>query len=370
MKKKKILKYIIGLALIISLLGSMTVFAEPSEQTDSTSKISVGTTVDSVPTSRMTLSEISLYNGAPFIVINNNIPDFYIWQLTTTPYVMLSPLDKNGRAGPAIACISKDLFPTEVKESTVNVNPSGWQSVRYDDIIEDQYLYNRSHLIAYQFCGDKSKIENLITGTSYLNKQGMLFFEDMVANYLNEVENGHVLYRVTPVYYGKNRVAFGVQMEALSVEDFGKSICFNVFVYNVQPGITIDYKTGESEIDSAYKKGTEISPAAAFGKASIPLLIGFAITDVVDNSNQDKALITETETTTEVVTEEETTTAAQVIVETEPTYSYVINTNTGKFHYPSCSSVRQMKEKNKWYFTGTRAEVINMGYSPCGNCHP
>lgn len=370
MKTIKQLKYIIGIALIISILASLTVYAESTEQEVKTSMITVASDDNSVPTSRMTISEISLYAGEPFIVINNNIPDFYIWQLTTKPYVLLSPLDKHGRAGAAMACISKDLFPEEVNESPVTVNPSGWQSVRYDDIIEDQYLYNRSHLIAYQFCGDKSKIENAITGTSYLNKQGMLFFEELIANYINQVENGHVLYRVTPVYYGKNRVAFGVQMEALSVEDFGKSVCFNVFVYNVQPGITIDYATGESKVDSAYSKGTEISSAAAFAKLGVPALIGFAMLDTVDSTEQNQPSAIEIEPATEPATEEETTVPQQKMIETQPSIQYVINTNTRKFHYGTCSSVGKMKEKNKWYYTGTRDEIINMGYSPCGNCKP
>ena len=370
MNKPKKLKYIIGILLVVSLLLSTTVFAETTEQEVKASKITVGSSESSVPTSRMTVSEISLYAGEPFITINNNIPDFFIWQLTTKPYVLLSPLDKHGRAGAAMACISKDLFPEAVKESQVTVNPSGWQSIRYDDIIEDQYLYNRSHLIAYQFCGDKSKIENAITGTSYFNKQGMLFFEELIANYINDVENGHVLYRVTPVYYGKNRVAFGVQMEAFSVEDFGKSVCFNVFVYNVQPGITIDYTTGESKVDNAYKKGTEISPAAAFAKLSAPALIGFAMLANADSDGQNQLSPVELETTTEAATEEETTAAPQKMQETQPSISYVINTNTGKFHYGTCSSVGKMSEKNKWYYTGTRDEIINMGYSPCGNCRP
>lgn len=363
MKPIRKIELIIVIALLLSLLSASFAFAAPET---GSSNVIVGKSQEDVPTSSMKLSDVKAYSGEPFVAVNNNVPDFYIWQLTTTPFVLFSPLDKNGRTGPAIACLSKELMPTESRMQAEDVKPSGWDNARYDDLIETQYLYNRSHVIGYQFCGDNGSKENLFTGTAYLNTETMLYFEDMVANYINQTENGHVIYRVTPMYDGKNLVAKGVQMEALSVEDFGKSVCFNVFVYNVQPGIKIDYASGKSSLDSSYKAGSEISAAAAFGKLSIPFILGYAITDQLNTTEQNKAAEVPAETVEETVAE----TAAETQPAAEPTFTYVLNKNTGKFHYPTCSSVNKMKEKNKEYFEGTREDAINRGYSPCGNCHP
>ena len=198
--------------------------------------------------SNIDINNIPAYSGNDYIVLNNNIPNFSDSDLTTTSFEEYSPLDSLGRCGVAYANIGTDLMPTEERESISSVKPSGWQSIKYD-IVEGKYLYNRSHLIGFQLTAENANKSNLITGTRYFNANLMLPYENMVADYIKETNN-HVLYRVTPVFEGNNLVATGVQMEAKSVEDTGEGIEFNVFVYNVQPGITIDYATGASALAS------------------------------------------------------------------------------------------------------------------------
>ena len=196
------------------------------------------------PSPAVTLADIPEYSGEPYVVLKDNWPDFDVEDLTTEPFEVYSELDGLGRCGAAYANICLEIMPTEPRGDIGQVKPSGWQTVKYD-IVDGQYLYNRCHLIGYQLAGENANRQNLITGTRYMNVTGMLPFENMVDNYVEETEN-HVLYRVTPIFEGRNLVASGVQMEAFSVEDEGEGICFNVFVYNVQPGITIDYATGNS----------------------------------------------------------------------------------------------------------------------------
>lgn len=184
------------------------------------------------------------YTGEPYVILNDNVPLFTEADMTTNAYEFYSELDWLGRCGTAMACIGTELMPTEERGSIGQVKPSGWQTVRYD-IIDGKYLYNRCHLIGYQLTGENANEKNLITGTRYLNVKGMLPFEDMVAAYV-KYTGRHVLYRVTPIYESNHLVASGVTMEGYSVEDDGKGICFYVYVHNVQPGIGIDYATGES----------------------------------------------------------------------------------------------------------------------------
>lgn len=202
-------------------------------------------------------------------------------------------------------------MPSEKREEISAVHPSGWHSVRYN-CVEGRYLYNRCHLIGFQLAGENANKKNLITGTRYMNVDGMLPFENKVAEYVKETDN-HVLYRVTPVYEGEDLVARGVRMEAYSVEDKGKGVCFDVFVYNSQPGVEIDYATGESRLGSTTPKKAE---KAAGNKAQ----------------------------------------------------KFVLNTNTKKFHLPSCSSAEDTKKENKKTLTGTRAELEEKGYEACGRC--
>lgn len=194
-----------------------------------------------------TITSLPEYEGKSYIEINNNEPNFSLEELTTDSFENYSDLDYLGRCGVAYANISQDLMPTKPRESIGIIKPTGWHTIKYD-IVDGKYLYNRCHLIGYQLTGENANEKNLITCTRYMNTVGMLEFENKVATYIKETNN-HVLYRVTPIYKGDNLLATGVQMEALSVEDNGEGIKFNVFVYNVQDGITIDYSSGESSLD-------------------------------------------------------------------------------------------------------------------------
>ena len=252
---------------------------------------------------------IPAFSGQKYVEVNGNVPYFTKADYTTNSYETYSPLDELGRCGVAMACLGRDLMPTGTRGS-LSTNPSGWVQASYD-AVDGGYLYNRSHLIGWQLTGQNDNKQNLITGTRFCNQLGMLPFENMVADYIKETGN-HVLYRITPLFVGDELVARGVLMEAWSVEDNGDGICFNVFVYNAQPAIVIDYATGKSRLenDTSEKPG-EVIPC-----------------------------------------------------------DYIANKNTKKFHYPDCRHVTGMSEKNKEYHTATREEMIANGYIPCGTCAP
>lgn len=196
----------------------------------------------------VSLSEISEYSGEAFAVVNDNMPVFSSEELTTEAYESYSSLDSLGRCGVAIASCGRELMPTSERGDISYVYPSGWEQ-EYYEFIDGSYLYNRCHLLGWQLTGEDANERNLITGTRYMNTEGMLPFENMIADYIKETDN-HVAYRVTPIFDGYNLVASGVQLEGYSVEDNGEGICFNVYCYNVQPDISIDYSTGESFLDS------------------------------------------------------------------------------------------------------------------------
>ena len=270
------------------------------------------------------LSAVPAYSGQAYVPINDNIPFFADGEITTESFESYSPLDSMGRCGVAYASVGQDLMQTEDRGSIGQVKPTGWHTVKYDNV-DGKYLYNRCHLIGYQLTAENANEENLITGTRYLNIEGMLPFENMVADYVKETGN-HVMYRVTPVFEGDNLVASGVLMEGKSVEDDGDGVLFCVYAYNVQPDISIDYATGESSY---------IGTAAS-----------------------------ETQTEAETLSKE-------TVQEPVPTgETYILNTSTKKFHRPGCSSVGQMKESNKEEFTGSRDDVVARGYDPCKRCNP
>ena len=199
---------------------------------------------DRIPSHAVTVETVPAFSGKAYAVINGNAPQFVQGHYTTESYEYYTELDDLGRCGYAMACIGKELMPTEDRESISSVKPSGWIQGSYD-FVDGKSLYNRCHLIGFQLTGENANEKNLITGTRYLNVEGMLPFENMVADYIKETGN-HVLYRVTPIYHGAELVARGVQMEALSVEDAGEGICFHVYCYNNQPGVAIDYATGNN----------------------------------------------------------------------------------------------------------------------------
>ena len=238
MKIKKHLNKIFVICLICLLSLAGTHILPDREETAQRS---------SVRESETGYTDIPEYQGKPYAVLNNNEPEFSEEEITKTSFEHYSSLDSLGRCRKAFACIGIDTMPTEERGSIGMVKPSGWHTVKYD-FIDGKYLYNRCHLIGYQLTGENANEKNLITGTRYMNVDGMLSFENMVADYVTETEN-HVMYRVTPVYQDNSLVASGVQMEGYSVEDKGKGVSFNVYCYNVQPGVKIDYRTGYSSLD-------------------------------------------------------------------------------------------------------------------------
>lgn len=289
-------------------------------------------------------ADVPAYSGEPYTAVNNNEPYFTSDNLTTEAFENYSELDALGRCGVAYANVCLETMPTEKRGSISEAKPTGWHSVKYDNV-DGKSLYNRCHLIGYQLTAENANQQNLITGTRYLNVDGMLPFENMVADYVKETDN-HVLYRVTPIFTGDNLVADGVLMEGYSVEDEGDGICFCVYAYNVQPGITIDYATGNSWLSS--ENGN--SDSSSGGNSA------------VSQSAADKSGTQQAAVQTESVKE----TSAPVSTGTE----YILNTNTKKFHYPSCSSVKQMKASNKKEYTGSRDDLIAQGYDPCKKCNP
>ena len=301
--------------------------ASQGQQTESSAPTEITTA------SSFSLSDVPPYSGKAYISVNGNVPYFTAAELTTTSFETYSDLDTLGRCGVTYACIGQDLMPTKERGSIGMVKPTGWHTVRYDDLVDGKYLYNRCHLIGYQLTGENANTQNLITGTRYLNIEGMLPFENMVADYIQETNN-HVLYRVTPIFEGNNLLANGVLMEGYSVEDKGAGVSYCVFAYNVQPGIEIDYATGESKL-----------------------------ADGAQHEEQKTATVTPTPSPEPEKQEPATGSEASQA-------DYILNTNTKKFHYPTCSSVNDMKEKNKQEFFGTRDETIALGYSPCGRCKP
>jgi DNA-entry nuclease len=255
-------------------------------------------------------SSIEVYSGVAYTVINDNIPSFSSEELTTIGYEKYSDLDSLGRCGVAIASCGKEIMPKEGEErgSISSVTPTGWVQAKYEGV-SGGYLYNRCHLIGWQLSAENANKKNLLTGTRYMNTEGMLVFENMVADYIKETGN-HVAYRITPIYEGNNLVASGVQMEAYSIEDEGEGICFNVYCYNVQPGIEIDYATGESAL------------------------------------------------------------AKQAADPNEAKLTYVVNNASRKFHLESCTQADSIKPENRESFETTRSQMLAWAFEPAGCCDP
>lgn len=256
------------------------------------------------------ISSVPAYQGEEYLTLSDNIPNFREDELTTKSYEYYCELDTLGRCVYAVACVGKDIMPTSSRGSISSVIPSGWNDATYE-ITGGENLYSRAHLIAFQLTGENANERNLITGTKYMNT-AMIPYETKISDYINKTGN-HVLYRVTPIFAGNNLVANGVHMEAMSVEDNGQGVCFNIYLYNIQPGIIINYRDGTSEID---EENAEKRPEAGEER------------------------------------------------------DYVLNTNNHKFHYPGCSSVLSIKESNKKAYHGTREALIESGYVPCKNCNP
>ena len=344
---------------------------------------------------KITLNNLPAYSGEAYVELNDNVPSFSKKDMTSKSFEKYSELDDLGRCGVAYANVCSETMPTEERGNIGMIKPSGWQTVKYDNV-DGKYPYNRCHLIGYQLTAENANEKNLITGTRYLNIEGMLLFENMVADYIDETDN-HVLYRVTPIFRGDNLLASGVQMEAYSVEDKGKGVSFNVYCYNVQPGIEINYSDGTSRLAD----GTIASITLNYSKYA--LTVGQSKTLVASTSPESAAKnvtwyssdskvatvnkngkVTAVKAGTTTITAKtanglKATCKVTVKAKSDTTVTnstsvgnvtYVLNTNTKKFHFPSCSSVKDMKDKNKKEVSCSRDEVIDMGYVPCKRCNP
>ena len=316
------------------LLTTMLMFTACPRQTEPTQTSASETSVTAVTSHPNSISDAtfddallltaSVWDGEnAYITLHNNVPyfltaDFFSYDNNELKmncnYEYYQDLDYYGRCGMCYAMVCTDIMPTEPRGDIGMVKPTGWHTIRYDNLISDKYLYNRCHLIGYQLAGENANTKNLITGTRYLNVTGMLPFENAVDDYIEANPTNHVFYRVTPVFIGEDLVAQGVIMEAYSVEDNGTGVQFCVFCPNVQPGITIDYATGESW---------------------------------------------ENEQTKESYWDDHPT-----------DYAYVLNENSKKIHRPDCSAVESIDPKNRTNTTRSYDELIAQGYSPCGICHP
>ena len=316
--KKHLIRF---LPLLLALLFSLSACADlvPAEKSTGAveSSSAVPADIGSSGGQTVTLDSIPAYTDAAYVAVNDNTPYFSDEdKQRTDPFETYSELDELGRCGVAYANICTELMPVEERGEIGQIKPSGWQTVKYD-CVEGKYLYNRCHLIGFQLAGENANAKNLITGTRYLNIQGMLPFENLVADYVKETEH-HVLYRVTPLFEGEDLVASGVLMEGWSVEDDGEGVCFCVYAYNVQPGVTIDYATGASRLsEQAGSAGESGSSTSSAGEQE-----------------------------------------------------YVLNTNSRKFHLPDCSGAATISEANRQEYTGSRDALIAEGYEPCGRCKP
>lgn len=274
------------------------------------------TTTTTVENTAITVANVPPFSGVPYVEIADNRPQFAADQLVTRSYELYTDLDELGRCGTVIACIGRDIMPTQERGEIGMVKPSGWQTVRYD-FVDGKYLYNRCHLIGYQLTGENANRRNLITGTRYLNVEGMLPFENLVADYVKDTGN-HVMYRVRPIFYGNELVARGVEMEGYSVEDEGKGVSFHIYAYNNQPGVTIDYCTGKSyETAQHLTTGTTVKTTYASGSIN-----------------------------------------------------YVLNTSSKKFHLPSCRYANSMKIENREISNAPRDYLLSIEYKPCETCDP
>lgn len=347
--------------------------AAESGSSISSSDGSAGTYGDSddARSAQATIADIPAYTGALCIDINHGMPGFTAQDEARGTFMQFSDLDFEGRCGTAFARIGPDTVSNEKRGDISQVHPSGWVQRKYS-FVDDGMLYNRSHLIAHQLCGENANEKNLITGTRTFNAVGMLYYEELVGDYVHSTGN-HVLYRVTPLFAANDLVARGVQMEAKSVEDNGEAIQFNVFVYNVEPGVAIDYVTGESwessETPQVTSKGSATittAAAARADKAAAGSASGSKADGESGSGSGDDGAGSESNTS-DADGAGSNNASSQGVSEQQ---DYILNVKKKKFHKPDCSAASDISNANKQDFTGTRDQLIARGYSPCGICKP
>ncbi len=348
------------------------VVAEATEMEATTTELSEATelpetteTVVTLPSTEVTLSlaDIPEYSGAPYVTVNDNQPQFLETDLSTDSYEYYSDLDSLGRCGVVYACIGTDLMPTEERGSIGSVKPTGWHTVKYD-VVDGNYLYNRCHLIGYQLSGENANTKNLITGTRYLNVDGMLPFENMVADYVLETEN-HVMYRVTPIFDGDNLLVSGVQIEAESVEDNGEGILFNVYCYNVQPGVEIDYATGDSQLAES-ATASESSTTTDNSTVSENTTTDNSTTVPESTATDNSATLTGTTTDNSTVSESTVTDNNAAVSDSAGSGSVLVWKSATGSKYHSINNCGNMNPDKATQITEEQA--INGGLGKCSKC--
>lgn len=360
--KRKFGKFLL-LAILLVLVCGAVYQIKPEPETvreEHTEDAAVQPAIDSLPP----------YSGEPYTTVNGNIPFFTEEELTADSYEYYSPLDEKGRCGVCVASVGTDIMPTEKRGEIGEVKPTGWKQVKYAGLVDGNYLYNRCHLIGYQLAGENANIRNLITGTRFLNTEGMVPFENMVADYVRETGN-HVMYRVTPIFEGDNLLASGVLMEGKSVEDSGRGILFCVYCYNVQPGVNIDYTDGASALE-------EEMAAATFADTDFPekeeeeRSISEAAQGQADEP-ADKASMQQSAEETAVQQQ-----GAQPPEQQPSDGSYAVNGNNGKIHIvgacPASGNDKGAMNNPVYFDTYEEAENYSIQIAPyeekrkCGNC--
>lgn len=340
--------------------GCSISISDSSAGTGSSISSTDGSSGEGARSAQATIADIPAYTGALCIDINHGMPGFTAQDEARGTFMQFSDLDFEGRCGTAFARIGPDTVSNEKRGDISQVHPSGWVQRKYS-FVDDGMLYNRSHLIAHQLCGENANEKNLITGTRTFNAVGMLYYEELVGDYVRSTGN-HVLYRVTPLFAANDLVARGVQMEAKSVEDNGEAIQFNVFVYNVEPGVAIDYVTGESwessETPQVTSKGSATITTAAAARADKA---------AAGSANGSKADGGSSSGSGAASGNGSNSASNQGASEQQ---DYILNVKNKKFHKPDCSATSDISSANKQDFTGTRNQLIARGYSPCGICKP
>ena len=318
------------------------------------------------------LSDIPEYSGALCIDVNKGQPGFSADDAARGSFMEFSELDFEGRCGTAAGLIGPETVSNAERGDISQVHPSGWVQHRYS-FVDHEMLYNRSHLIAHQLCGEDANERNLITGTRTMNAVGMTYYEELVGNYVRRTNN-HVLYRVTPLFAANDLVARGVQMEAESVEDGGQAIRFNVFVYNVEPGVKIDYVTGDnwesSEIPAVKTKGEATTTRGTSGDAALSQYAASKGEAGASGTSGSSDTSSSTQAAPSGSSDAKTSGDSSSSASTAEQQTYILNKRSHKFHRPECDSVQSMSPSNKEEFTGLRQTLIDEGYTPCRSCNP
>lgn len=378
--RKSLLALLLGLSLTAcGTSRDKIINTEFTRATEAESQVSQPVSETLSETISFDYSMVPEYTGSASVAINNNVPFFNADEKAagTSSFETYSELDDLRRCGTAYACIGKDIMPTEERGQIGMVKPTGWHTVKYD-CVDGKYLYNRCHLIAYCLAGENANEKNLITGTRYLNIEGMLPYETLTAKYMDNNPDNHVLYRVTPVFIGSELVARGVLMEGYSIEDNGAGVNFCVFCYNVQPDVEINYADGESSQDSSFSGSTDKSSNTNSSTNKGTGFTGYGDSDSSSTTDENIGFTGYTNESTTETDDSKNSSFSGYSNENsgftgytnENASSYVVNTSSKKFHKVDCKNADKISDKNKEIVNESRDELIGDGYEPSKCCNP